>query len=102
MAMEEVGEVRRETSTSVSRWAKSIDVDARLTPLDPSGKPAAPQCDSPVPQPGAGPRHDRIPQSDRPTDPRAGKRLGDNRVIRHAGELTTAFGGKALARSRRS
>ena len=57
--------------------AGSIDVDARLTPLDPPGEPAAPQ--NPVaPCCGRrGLRHDRIPREGSSREPRAGERYGD-------------------------
>jgi hypothetical protein len=42
--------------------ASSIDVDARLTPLDPPSKPAAPPNSVRRATGGAGLRHDRIPQ----------------------------------------
>src|SRR5690242_11083102 len=46
--------------------ASSIDVDARLTPLDPPGKPAVPgKPDSLLPLTGTGLRHDRIPRGRR-------------------------------------
>ena len=57
--------------------ASSIDVNARPTPLDPPGKPAAP------PNPVApccgrrGLRHDRIPRERSSREPRAGERYGD-------------------------
>ena len=61
----------------VLQGASSIDVAARLTPLDPPGKPAAP------PNPVApccgrrGLRHDRIPRERSSREPRAGERYGD-------------------------
>jgi hypothetical protein len=62
---------------ALSQRASSIDVDARLTPLAPPGKPAAPR--NPVaPSCGRrGLRHDRIPRERSSREPRADERYGD-------------------------
>jgi hypothetical protein len=57
--------------------ASSIDVDARLTPLDPSGKPAADESDSPVREPAPGSGTIAFLESDRPAGLRADERNGD-------------------------
>src|ERR1700749_4024178 len=53
------------TSTRLSDWASSIDVDARLTRLDPPGKPAA-RDPIAVARTGAARRHDRISSKNDP------------------------------------
>ena len=62
----------------LSSWANSIDVDARLTPLDPPGKPAAPtEPGSPVLRMAPACGTIAFLKSDRPADPTAGERNGD-------------------------
>ena len=60
----------------------SIDVDARLTPLDPSGKPAADESDSPVPRTAPGSGTIAFLESDRPAGLRADERNGDMGIVR--------------------
>ena len=70
---------------SLSLRANSIDVDARLTPLDPPGKPAAPtEPGSPVLRMAPACGTIAFLKSDRPADPTAGERNGDRPgVSRH-------------------
>jgi len=60
-----------------------MDVDARLTPPDPPGKPAAPaQPGSPELRAAPGCGTIAFLQSDRPADPRADERNGDEAQVR--------------------
>jgi hypothetical protein len=63
--------------------ASSMDVDARLTPPDPPGKPAAPaQPGSPELRAAPGCGTIAFRESDRPADPRADERNGDEAQVR--------------------
>ena len=77
MKAEEGSDLKARQSTRLLR-ANSIDVDARLTPLDPPGKPAAPtEPGSPVLRMAPACGTIAFLKSDRPADPTAGERNGD-------------------------